>query len=102
MQYTRWGTSGLKISRIALGGMSFGDPSKRTAWALDDNAAEPVFRQAVELGIGHRPGPTPMRATCGAGATCEVLMLSLCIDRLPVAMRIGRPSRAAIDPLRMC
>ena len=51
MEYTRLGTSGLKVSRIALGGMSFGDPSRRTTWALDDTAAEPIFRQAVELGI---------------------------------------------------
>lgn len=51
MEYTRLGTSGLRISRIALGCMSFGDPAKRTTWALDDDAAEPVFRQAVELGI---------------------------------------------------
>ncbi|MFF2847202.1 aldo/keto reductase [Streptomyces sp. NPDC058001] len=51
MEYTRLGTSGLKISRIALGCMSFGDPAKRMSWVLDDNAAEPIFRQAVELGI---------------------------------------------------
>jgi aryl-alcohol dehydrogenase-like predicted oxidoreductase len=35
----------------ALGCMSFGDPTRRTTWALGDNAAEPIFRQAVELGI---------------------------------------------------
>jgi aryl-alcohol dehydrogenase-like predicted oxidoreductase len=51
MQYTRLGTSGLKISRIALGCMSFGDPAKRMPWVLDDDAAEPIFRQAVELGV---------------------------------------------------
>ncbi|RYJ20840.1 L-fuco-beta-pyranose dehydrogenase [Streptomyces sp. L-9-10] len=51
MEYTRLGTSGLRISRIALGCMSFGDPAKRDPWVLDDSAAEPVFRQAVELGI---------------------------------------------------
>ncbi|WP_329536684.1 aldo/keto reductase (plasmid) [Streptomyces sp. NBC_01450] len=50
MQYTRLGTSGLKISRIALGCMSFGDTSQMP-WALDDNGAEPIFRQAVESGI---------------------------------------------------
>jgi 1-deoxyxylulose-5-phosphate synthase len=50
MQYTRLGTSGLKVSRIALGCMSFGDTS-RMPWALDPDAAEPLFRQAVELGI---------------------------------------------------
>src|SRR5215216_1135839 len=52
MQYTRLGTSGLKVSRIALGCMSFGDTSRGfNEWALDDAAAEPIFRQAVELGI---------------------------------------------------
>ncbi|MFJ1916616.1 aldo/keto reductase [Streptomyces sp. NPDC088147] len=51
MEYTRLGTSGLRISRIALGCMSFGDPAKRDTWVLDDSAAEPIFRQAVELGI---------------------------------------------------
>ena len=50
MEYTRLGTSGLKISRIALGCMSFGDTS-RMPWALDQQAAEPLFRQALELGI---------------------------------------------------
>ena len=52
MEYTRLGSSGLKVSRIALGCMSFGDTSRGfSEWALDDEAAEPIFRQAVELGI---------------------------------------------------
>jgi aryl-alcohol dehydrogenase-like predicted oxidoreductase len=52
MQYTTLGRSGLTISRIALGCMSFGDTSSGfNEWALDDTAAEPIFRQAVELGI---------------------------------------------------
>ena len=52
MEYTRLGSSGLRVSRIALGCMSFGDTSRGfNEWALDDQAAEPLFRQAVELGI---------------------------------------------------
>ena len=52
MEYGYLGTSGLKVSRIALGCMSFGDTSRGfNTWALDDAGAEPVFRQAVELGI---------------------------------------------------
>jgi 1-deoxyxylulose-5-phosphate synthase len=50
MEYRRLGSSGLKVSRIALGCMSFGDGS-RMPWALNDDQAEPIFRQAVELGI---------------------------------------------------
>jgi aryl-alcohol dehydrogenase-like predicted oxidoreductase len=52
MDYTRLGTSGLKVSRIALGCMSFGDTSRGfNEWALDDEAAEPIFRAALDLGI---------------------------------------------------
>ena len=51
MEYTRLGNSGLKVSRIALGCMSFGRPGTGRDWALDDEQAEPLFRQAVELGI---------------------------------------------------
>jgi aryl-alcohol dehydrogenase-like predicted oxidoreductase len=51
MKYTRLGRSGLRISRIALGCMSFGEPGRGTAWMLDEDAAQPVFRQAVELGV---------------------------------------------------
>jgi aryl-alcohol dehydrogenase-like predicted oxidoreductase len=52
MQYTYLGKSGLKVSRIALGCMSFGDTSKGfNEWALNDEQAEPIFRQALELGI---------------------------------------------------
>ena len=52
MEYTHLGSSGLKVSRIALGCMSFGDTARGfNKWALGDEAAEPIFRQAVELGI---------------------------------------------------
>ncbi|MDY7090139.1 MAG: aldo/keto reductase [Actinomycetota bacterium] len=52
MEYTRLGNSGLRVSRIALGCMSFGEPDRGSnQWTLDDAAAEPVFRQALELGI---------------------------------------------------
>jgi 1-deoxyxylulose-5-phosphate synthase len=53
MEYTRLGETGLKISRLALGCMSYGDPSSAGAhrWALADDEAQPFFQQAVELGI---------------------------------------------------
>lgn len=51
MEYTRLGSSGLKVSRVALGCMSFGDAVRGVEWMLDEDAAEPIFRQAVELGI---------------------------------------------------
>jgi aryl-alcohol dehydrogenase-like predicted oxidoreductase len=52
MHYTRLGSSGLKVSRITLGCMSFGDTSRGfSEWALGDQEAQPFFQQAMELGI---------------------------------------------------
>jgi aryl-alcohol dehydrogenase-like predicted oxidoreductase len=52
MDYTRLGSSGLKISRITLGCMSFGEPDRGdNQWTLAGEAAEPIFRQAAESGI---------------------------------------------------
>ena len=52
MQYVRLGQTGLKVSRIALGCMSYGDTAKGfNAWSLDERSSEPFFRQAIELGI---------------------------------------------------
>ncbi|WP_432512651.1 aldo/keto reductase [Kineococcus sp. SYSU DK001] len=51
MEHTHLGSTGLTVSRIVLGCMSFGDGSEQQTWTLDAEAAEPVFREAVELGI---------------------------------------------------
>ena len=50
MDYVRLGQTGLKVSRIALGCMSYGDPGFHQ-WTLDEEASQPFFRQAIELGI---------------------------------------------------
>ena len=50
MEYTRLGTSGLQVSRICLGMMSYGSPSWRP-WVLDLDASRPLVRAAVEAGI---------------------------------------------------
>ena len=50
MDYTRLGTSGLQVSRICLGMMSFGSPTWRP-WVLEEDAARPIVQRAVELGI---------------------------------------------------
>jgi 1-deoxyxylulose-5-phosphate synthase len=52
MQYTHLGSTGLTVSRIALGCMSFGDPARGwQSWTLNEEDSQPYFRQAVELGI---------------------------------------------------
>jgi 1-deoxyxylulose-5-phosphate synthase len=52
MEYRRLGNSGLRVSRIALGCMSFGDTSRGfSEWSLGYEDAQPFFQQAVELGV---------------------------------------------------
>ena len=50
MLHTQLGDTGLTVSRLCLGCMSFGDPGWR-AWALDEETSRPFFRRAVEAGI---------------------------------------------------
>jgi aryl-alcohol dehydrogenase-like predicted oxidoreductase len=50
MQYVRLGSSGLKVSRIGLGMMSYGNPTAE-AWVLPQDAAEPIIRHAVDAGV---------------------------------------------------
>ena len=50
MDYINLGTTGLKVSRLCLGCMSYGTPSWRP-WVLDEQASQPFFRRAIEHGI---------------------------------------------------
>ena len=52
MKYTRLGKTGLEVSRICLGCMSFGDPKRGNhAWSLPKPTSRPIIRKACEAGI---------------------------------------------------
>ena len=50
MEQVRLGSSGLKVSRVCLGMMSYGDTVERE-WHLDEDAAQPIVRRAVDSGV---------------------------------------------------
>ena len=50
MEYVNLGSTGLRVSRVCLGMMSFGEHESRR-WALPEEEAEPIVRRAVEGGI---------------------------------------------------
>ena len=50
MRYVNLGSTGLRVSRVCLGMMSFGRHESRQ-WALDEAAAEPIVRRAVDGGV---------------------------------------------------
>ncbi|MBL1230987.1 aldo/keto reductase [Enterococcus sp. BWB1-3] len=52
MEYTKLGNTGVDISRICLGAMSFGDRGNWVhKWVLNDEESRPIIRKAIELGI---------------------------------------------------
>ncbi|MFZ4812539.1 MAG: aldo/keto reductase [Ilumatobacteraceae bacterium] len=52
MRYTKLGSTGLDVSRICLGCMSYGLPDRGThAWSLDEEASRPFIQQALDAGI---------------------------------------------------
>ena len=56
MDYVKFGNTGMEVSRICLGMMSFGKPGAENGlfpWALDYEAGKPLFHRALELGINY-------------------------------------------------
>lgn len=51
MDYVRLGSTGMKVSHICLGCMSYGGPNQRWQWALNEETSRPFIQRALELGI---------------------------------------------------
>lgn len=52
MEYTRLGNTGMKVSRLCLGCMGFGDAQRWVhKWVLDEENSRPIIQKALELGI---------------------------------------------------
>jgi 1-deoxyxylulose-5-phosphate synthase len=52
MQYGKFGSTGLEVSKLCLGCMIFGDAQRGThVWTLKEEDSRPIIKQALELGI---------------------------------------------------
>lgn len=52
MQFTTLGKTDLRVSRLCLGCMTFGDPARgKHAWTLPEESSRPLIKQALDLGI---------------------------------------------------
>jgi 1-deoxyxylulose-5-phosphate synthase len=52
MDYIKLGGTGLEVSRLCLGCMTFGIPDRGAhTWTLDDDKSRPIFKRALELGV---------------------------------------------------
>jgi aryl-alcohol dehydrogenase-like predicted oxidoreductase len=51
MEYVRFGNTGMKVSRICLGCMSYGQPTEGGQWELDEEQSRPYIQRALDMGI---------------------------------------------------
>jgi len=51
MEYVRFGNTGLMVSKLCLGMMTYGKPTERWPWALNEEQSRPFIKKALELGI---------------------------------------------------
>lgn len=101
MEYTELGNSGIRVSRLCLGCMSFGDPASRMhAWTLDPDESEAIIKHALSLGINFFD-----TANCYSAGTSEeylgrAIARNVPRDRVVLASKVyfndGKLSKAAI------
>src|SRR5450755_3400188 len=75
MDYVNLGKSGLKVSRLCLGCMTYGVPERGVhPWTLDEEESRPFIRKALELGINF----FDTADMYSLGASEEILGRALC------------------------
>ncbi len=90
MDYVNLGATGLRVSRVCLGMMSYGNDSDR-AWALDEQAAEPIVRAAVEGGVTFFDTADTYSNGASEVATGRLLSKLLSREELVVATKVFMP-----------
>jgi aryl-alcohol dehydrogenase-like predicted oxidoreductase len=93
IEQRRLGSTGLYVSRLALGMMSFGDTSRRE-WVLDEAAAEPIVRRAIEGGITFFDTADMYAAGASEVVTGRLLPKLISRDEAIVATKVYYPTTA--------
>ena len=107
MQYVKLGNTGVDVSRICLGCMSFGKPGKENGvfpWAKDYDEAKPIFKKAIDLGINYFDTANVYQLGTSEEITGRLIKeFGLDRDEIVVAtkvnfaMREGRPNGAGLS-----
>ena len=90
MRYVNLGRTGLRVSRVCLGMMSYGNDSDRP-WVLDEDGAEPIVRAAVEGGITFFDTADTYSNGASEVATGRLLPKYLTRDEMVVATKVFMP-----------
>jgi aryl-alcohol dehydrogenase-like predicted oxidoreductase len=90
MEYVNLGATGLRVSRVCLGMMSYGNDSER-AWVLNEQAAEPIIRAAVEGGVTFFDTADTYSGGASEVATGRILSKLLTREELVIATKVFMP-----------
>jgi 1-deoxyxylulose-5-phosphate synthase len=90
MEYVNLGGTGLRVSRLCLGMMSFGNDSDR-AWVLDEDGAEPIVRAAVEGGVTFFDTADAYSGGASEVATGRLVTKMLTRDEVVIATKVFMP-----------
>jgi aryl-alcohol dehydrogenase-like predicted oxidoreductase len=90
MEYVNLGQTGLRVSRICLGMMSFGNDSDRP-WVLDEDTAEPIVRAAVDGGITFFDTADAYSNGASEVATGRLVAKMLSRDEVVIATKVFMP-----------
>jgi aryl-alcohol dehydrogenase-like predicted oxidoreductase len=90
MNYANLGKSGLRVSRICLGMMGFGNDSERP-WVIDEDAAEPIIRAAVEGGVTFFDTADTYSGGASEVATGKLVPKYLTRDEMVIATKVFMP-----------
>src|ERR1700684_3947761 len=90
MHYVNLGATGLRVSRICLGMMSYGNDSDRP-WVLDEDAAEPIVKAAIDGGITFFDTADVYSGGASEVATGKLLSKYFSRDQVVVATKVHGP-----------
>ena len=90
MDYVTLGDTGLQVSRICLGCMSYGEPTRgNQPWSLDRDAAVPFFRQALDAGITFFDTANVYSAGSSEEITGSTLLSMTSRDEVVIATKVN-------------
>jgi aryl-alcohol dehydrogenase-like predicted oxidoreductase len=90
MQYVRLGSAGMKVSRLSLGTLTYGDP-KWHEWTLGDEAARPFFKAALDKGINFFDTADAYSAGVSESITGRALKDMARREDVVIATKVCRP-----------
>jgi aryl-alcohol dehydrogenase-like predicted oxidoreductase len=90
VKYVNLGQTGLRVSRVCLGMMSFGNNSERK-WVLDESAAEPIVKAAADGGINFYDTANTYSGGASEEATGRLLGRMFGRDQVVVATKVFMP-----------